>query len=182
MKRLVVLLCLLLTLCACESSDAADGSRSDPVPEHSHLPFVGDNVAEHAPEGYCGNTVTTVRCVQVAGQEENWERSFWGETSVALTDFLRWLEMDDGTCRCLPEYYVKTEFAAGEYGINLTHGYVRFEGRQTQLTQEQLDFLQELLARVAQGDVEGLCALPPEKQAVYEMYTACFGQGSGVCV
>ena len=160
MKRSVMLLCLLLTLCSCESPYAADGSISEPVPEHSHVPFVGNNVAEHAPEGYCGNTITTVRCVQLAGQEENWERSFWGGTSVALTDFLRWLDYDDGICRCFPEYYVKTEFSASEYGVNLTEGYVRFEGGQTQLTQEQLEFLWELLVEVAEGRVEGLCSLP----------------------
>ena len=93
-------------------------------------------------------------------QEENWERSFWGGTSVGLTDFLRWLDYDDGICRCLPEYYVKTEFSASEYGINLSEGYVRYQGGQTQLTEEQLTFLTQTRDEIASGRVEGLCSVP----------------------
>lgn len=160
MKKLPLLLCLLLALSACGSPYDSDGSFVSQQPDHSHTTLVGENVVEHDPEGYCGNTITTVRCIRVGKQEENWERSFWGGASVGLTDFLRWLDYDDGICRCLPEYHVKTELSPSEYGINLSEGYVRFEGKQTQLTQEQLDFLRELLDEVAEGRVEGLCSVP----------------------
>ena len=117
-------------------------------------------MVEHDPVGYCGNTVTTVRCEKLGKQEERWEKSFWGGTSVGLTDFLKWLNYDDGICRCLPEYYVKTELSASEYGINLSEGYVRFEGKQIQLTDEQLKYLQETIHEIAADQVDGICSLP----------------------
>ena len=160
MRKLPLLLCLLLLLSACGSPYDSDGSSSVPQTDHSHELLSESNVVEHDPEGYCGNTITTVRCVQLGNQEENRERASWGGASVGLTDFLRWLDYDDSTCRCLPEYCVKTEFSPAEYGINLSDGYVRFEGKQTQLTREQLDYLRELLVEVAEGRVEGLCSLP----------------------
>jgi len=161
MKRLFLMLCMVLVLTACRTSPYdSDGSVPDP-PDHSHAVFKGDNVVEHDFVGYCGNTVTTVRYDAMGKSEESWKKSFWGGTSVGLSDFLRWLDYDDGTCRCLPEYYVKTEFSASEYGINLSEGYVRFEGKQVQLTSEQLDFLKQTMDEIADGRVEGLCALPP---------------------
>ena len=163
MKKLLPLFALFLVLTACRTSPYdSDGSVSGPVqePDHSHAVATGENVVNHQPEGYCGNTITTVRCERIGKQKENWERSFWGGTSVGLTDFLRWLSYDDGICRCLPEYYVKTEFSASEYGINLSESYVRFEGGQTQLTEEQLAYLRQTMDDIASGRVEGLCSLP----------------------
>jgi len=171
MKKLFPLLALLLALTACRTSPYdSDGAASGPVPEpdHSHAAASGENVVAHEPEGYCGNTITTVRCERVGKQEENWERSFWGGTSVGLTDFLRWLDYDEQICRCLPEYYVKTEFSASEYGINLSEGYVRFEEKQCQLTGEQIQWLQKIMEAIASDQVDGLCALPPaEKRLVF---------------
>lgn len=165
MKRLLLLTVLLLSLTACRKSPY--DSDGDVSPDHSHDVAIGENVVDHQPEGYCGNTITTVRCERMGKQEENWERSFWGGTSVSLTDFLRWLDYSGDVCRCLPEYYVKTEFSGSEYGINLTEGYVRFEGKQTQLTEEQLAFLKETIEEIRSGKVEGLCALPPAEKPVF---------------
>lgn len=162
MKRLLPLLILSLALTACRKNPYdSDGSVSGP--DHSHAVASGENVVAHQPEGYCGNTITTVRCERMGKQEENWERSFWGGTSVGLTDFLRWLDYDDGICRCIPEYYVKTEFSASEYGINLSERYVRFEGGQTQLTDEQLAFLMQTMDDIVSGRVDGLCSVPLAK-------------------
>lgn len=163
MKKLLPLCLVIFTLSACRISPYdSDGTVSGPVQAayHSHSVTAGKNVLTHETEGYCGNTITTVRCERMGKQEENWERSFWGGVSVGLTDFLRWLDYREGICRCLPEYYVKTEFSASEYGINLTEGYVRFEGGQTQLTEEQLVFLKQTIEEVASGRVDGICSLP----------------------
>lgn len=174
MKRVLICLCLMLVLSACRTSPyTADGGVSsnnvEPVADHSHTSFEGDNVVEHDMIGYCGNTVTTVRCAQMGEQDENWERSFWGGTSVGLSDMLRWLDYKDEICRCLPEYYVKTEFSNSEYGVNLTQGYVRYEGKQTQLTAEQKDSLQGIFNEIASGNVDELCSLPPvEKRPVFD--------------
>lgn len=166
MKKLLPLVVLLLALTACRTSPYdSDGAGSDPVqePDHSHAVATGENVVAHQSEGYCGNTITSVRCERIGKQEENWERSFWGGMSVGLTDFLRWLDYDDGICRCLPEYYVKTEFSASKYGINLSEGYVRYQGGQTQLTEEQLVYLRQTMDDIASGRVEGLCSVPLAK-------------------
>ncbi len=161
MKKISLLLCLLLVLSACASPYDSDGSVSVSKPDHSHTTPEGGNVVAHEPEGYCGNTVTSVRYVPVGKAEKEWECSFWGGASVGLTDFLRWLDYSGEICRCLPEYYVKTEFAASEYGINLSDGYVRFEGKQSQLTQEQLEWLKTTIEDIAEGKGKDLCALPP---------------------
>lgn len=161
MKQLSLLLCLLLMLTACGSPYDSDGSASASRPDHSHAAPEGDNVVKHEPEGYCGNTVTTVRYVPMGKLAEGWEHSFWGGSSVGLSDFLCWLDYSGEICRCLPEYYVKTEFAASEYGINLNEGYVRFEGKQCQLTGEQIEWLKTTINDIADGNGKDLCALAP---------------------
>lgn len=158
MNRLLFVSCMLLVLTACSTSPyASDGWVSDPVPDHSHTTFQGNNVLDHDPVGYCGNTVTTVRYAPMGkGEQESWEKSFWGGTSVGLSDFLRWLDYDDGVCRCIPEYYVKTEFAKAEYGINLSEGYARFEGKQCQLTGEQVQWLQTMMEEIVSDNMNDL--------------------------
>jgi len=160
MKRLALLLCLLLMLTGCGSPYDSDGSQLGSQPDHSHTVPKGSNVVQHEPEGYCGNTVTTVRYVPMGKAGEGWECSFWGGSSVGLTDFLRWLDYSGEVCRCLPEYHVKTEFASAEYGINLTDGYVRFEGGQCQLTEEQTQWLKTIMEEIAAGNGKDLCVLP----------------------
>ena len=164
MRRLSLLLCMLLALSACGSPYDSDGVASDPAPDHSHILIDGNNVLEHEPEGYCGNTITTVRYVPMGEHGAGWERSFWGGISVGLTDFLRWLDYSGEVCRCIPEYYVKTEFSNLEYGINLSEGYVRFEGKQCQLTGEQVRWLQTMLEEIASDNTNDLCALPTAEQ------------------
>ncbi len=123
-------------------------SAPEEIPEEEpcvHGPFQGDNAAEHEAAGYCGNTVTTVSRDTWAGGEP-WEASFWGDDSVALTDLLRYLDYSGDICRCLPEYVVDTEFGTG-YGVSLTEGYARFGGGQTDLTEEQVQEIREILER-----------------------------------
>lgn len=160
---LAVLGAALLT--GCNQNQRIDGGVS--LPPHSHVAPQSDNVVAHDPAGYCGNTVTTVRCEQPGKQEESWERSFWGGASVGLTDFLRWLDYRGELCRCLPEYRVKTEFSESEYGISLTGGYVRYGDKQCQLTEEQIVWLTEMLEEIKAGAGKDLCALPPAEKPVY---------------
>ncbi len=166
LKRFLVSAIVVLMLSGCSMNPyVVDGGVS--LPDHSHAAPQSDNVVVHDPVGYCGNTVTTVRCQRVGKQEENWERSFWGGNSVELTDFLRWLHYSGDICRCLPEYYVETEFSESEYGISLTGGYVRYEGKQCQLNGDQLAWLTETLAKIEDGTGKDLCALPPAEKPVY---------------
>ena len=171
---LVLLLALALSACGASSGggepeeggrpaeknldDADDAAPDIPVPaasgpeeaDHVHVLSQGDNVLDHDPAGYCGNTVTTVsREPRLDG--EAWKISFWGDDSVALTDLLLYLDYSGDVCRCMPEYRVDTEFGTG-YGINLTEGYARCGDGQASLTAEQAEQIQAILDRqTAQG-------------------------------
>lgn len=113
---------------------------------HIHTLHEGDNILEHDPVGYCGNTITTVSYTPFGQKEEEaWETSFWGDKSVALTDLLLHLDYSEGICRCKPEYTVDTEFGKS-YGLNLTDGYARYEDTQVSLTAEQLELVREIMA------------------------------------
>lgn len=156
MKKAIVimLVCLLLSGCA---GPEAGVSLSEPG-DHSHT--VGaDNVLPHDPVGYCGNTVTKV-VFPYSGQEE-WSVSFWADRSVALTDFLRWLDYSQPICRCLPEYRVTTEFG-GDYGISLSQGYVRHGEMQVELTEQQMEELRQILdwAKAEAEQEADVCSYP----------------------
>ena len=151
-------LALALTLTACAASagsvsppgsapEESGSTVSQPEePDHSHQLAQEDNVLPHEEVGYCGNTITKVRQNERL-EEDPWEVSFWGSDSVALTELLIHLDYSGEICRCLPEYYVDTEFSQEEYGLNLTSGYVRYGEGQAELTQEQVELLQGILER-----------------------------------
>ena len=151
-------LALALTLTACAASagsvsppgsapEESGSTVSQPEePDHSHQLAQEDNVLPHEEVGYCGNTITKVRQNERL-EEDPWEVSFWGSDSVALTDLLIHLDYSGEICRCLPEYYVDTEFSQEEYGLNLTSGYVRYGEGQVELTQEQVELIQGILER-----------------------------------
>ena len=130
----------ILNVPSAEPAEAAEPAQ----PDHSHSPTEENNIVEHEAAGYCGNTVTTI-CGYPNGDEE----SFWGSDSVALTDLLCYLEYRDGVCRCAPEYMVTTEFG-GPYGLNLTDAYVRNGDKQAPLSQEQVEEIAAILARLPQ--------------------------------
>lgn len=126
------------------STSAADDTNEDSEQNtHIHQLSNEDNIVEHEAAGYCGNTVTTVSC-HLNSREVIWEKSFWGSHSVALTDLLLYLDYSGDVCRCLPEYTVDTEFGE-DYGINLTSGYVRHDGKQADLTAEQVEEIQTII-------------------------------------
>jgi len=121
----------------------AEFTLEEPIPEsaqaqHTHqIPKEPQNV-EDPYSGYCGNTATTI---YLDGKEV----SFMFGNSVTLTDILLNLRYQQSkVCRCAPEYTVDTEFGKG-YHINLTHGFVRCEDGQADLTQEQIDQITEIV-------------------------------------
>lgn len=164
--RLAAALALSLTLVSCAASagggsgplaapaasapvpqaDIAQPDISQPEEEDHSQPSQADNIVPHEPVGYCGNTITTVRRNDRL-VDSPWEASFWGGDSVALTDLLIHLDYSGDICRCLPEYYVKTEFSEEEYGVNLSDSYVRYHGGQVKLTREQADLIRDILDR-----------------------------------
>lgn len=54
------------------------------------------------------------------------------------------LDYSGDVCGCQPEYIVDTEFGS-DYGISLTEYYARHDGRQVQLTEEQVLDIQEII-------------------------------------
>lgn len=107
--------------------------------EHSHSPANEAQTVEDPVFGYCGNTQTTIYF------DHGRSHTFISGNSVTVTDILVNLKYDPSKlCKCLPEYQVDTEFGTG-YGINLTAGYARCEKGQADLTQEQIDQLQEII-------------------------------------
>lgn len=90
--------------------------------------------------GYCGNTLTTV----TVGKDKY---TFMGGDSVALTDILLKLDYTDKVCNCSPEYTVDTEFGIG-YGVNITESYVKYKGKQAELTLAQTEKIKAVFERV----------------------------------
>lgn len=132
---------------AYEPSAALEPSTQKTADTHSHTAFNGNNIIEHEFVGYCGNTRTRISLANTEGGEPA-SLSFWGEDSVALTDLLRYLDYNEDVCKCVPEYHVDTDFNFdGGYDISLTGHYARCNGRQVNLTQEQVNLIQDILDR-----------------------------------
>lgn len=111
---------------------------------HVHAPAAEPETVDDPVSGYCGNTVTKVT---VDGETY----SFWGGDSVDLTDILINLAYDPArVCRCMAEFTVDTEFGTG-YGVNLTESFARCEAGQADLTAEQTEIIQGVLARNCGG-------------------------------
>lgn len=164
MKRYLSVVCsliLALALVSCGARAAGGASEPDILPEvsvpvesssqsgepdHSHQQAEADNIIPHDPVGYCGNTVTRVS-PEPRTSGEDWKASFWGGDSVALTDLLVFLDYSGDICRCLPEYYVDTEFSEEPYGLNLSSGYARHGEGQAELTEEQVELIRDILER-----------------------------------
>lgn len=157
-KRFIwIILALMLALPACGQAlpdpPAANGGQEETAeasapdgPGHAHDPAAEPQVIdENSPGGYCGNTVTTVRPYGAEADSEE-QYSFWGGDSVALTDLLLTLDYSEGVCRCLPEFTVDTEFGT-DYSINLTEFYVRHDGAQAALTEEQAESVRGIFER-----------------------------------
>lgn len=120
---------------------AANLQEASETADHGHEPASSAQMIDDSePAGYCGNTVTKIR----TPDEE--EYSFWGSDSVRLTDLLLKLDYSEDVCRCLPEYTVNLEVGS-DYGINLTDFYVRHDGGQVQLTEDQVREIREIIDR-----------------------------------
>lgn len=140
MGLLILSVLLLVSLAACgktQESMTVPTNRATPsAGTHSHTAAAQPQISKDPEMLYCGNTFTTI-------YENNVQYGFDGSRSVDLTDLLVHLQYTDPVCNCLPEYTVDTEFGTG-YGISLSGGYVRHDGRQVSLTQEQTDEIADI--------------------------------------
>ena len=136
MKKTGLLIsCILLvgTLAACgktQTGVTAPTKQATPSAEtHGHTAAAQPQISKDPEMLYCGNTFTKI-------YKNDVQYGFDGSRSVDLTDLLIHLQYTEPVCDCLPEYTVDTEFGTG-YGISLDGCYVRHDGRQVSLTQEQ---------------------------------------------
>lgn len=126
-----------------ESAVENDDALRDNLPEmesaSDHVHILAQPQENYEIEGgYCGNTQTTL---YIDGKTY----TFMYGRSVELTDILINLRYDASKlCDCPAEYRADTEFGAG-YEINLTQGFVRWEGGQADLTQEQLNAVTQIV-------------------------------------
>ena len=105
---------------------------------HTHELAEDPQTVDDPVTGYCGNTMTTIVL-------DGKEYTFMGSDSVNLTDILINLKYDPmRVCRCTPEFTVKTEFG-GPHGVSLSQRYARCEEGQADLTEEQIEKIQEIL-------------------------------------
>lgn len=106
--------------------------------DHSHSLASQPQTVDEPVDGYCGNTLTTVR---LNGEEY----TFMGTNSVSLIHILGNLRYDPlKTCKCLPEFEVVLE-SGKAYGISLTEGYARCADGQADLTEEQVETIRKIL-------------------------------------
>ncbi len=141
---------------AAESGQPSSGDTEAQGESCTHELTAKNNVVTHEEALYCGNTVTRItKAVFVETDETDedgqQEQYIEGSDSIALTDMLRFLDYSDWSCDCIPEYYVETEFG-GSYGISLSEGYARSGDKQTSLTAEQLQLIQDIMERVRASD------------------------------
>ncbi len=134
-----VLLTVFLTACGkTQTGLTAPTKQATPLATtHTHETVATPRTEKEPQMLYCGNTMTTIRV-------DNQKYGFDGDRSVTLTDLLLHLQYTEPVCDCLPEYVVDTEFGTG-YGISLDGCYVRHDGRQVSLTQEQTEKITEII-------------------------------------
>lgn len=144
MKKTGLLIsCILLvgTLVACgktQTGVTAPTKQATPSAEtHGHTAAAQPQISKDPEMLYCGNTFTKI-------YKNDVQYGFDGSRSVDLTDLLIHLQYTEPVCDCLPEYTVDTEFGTG-YGISLDGCYVRHDGRQVSLTQEQTEKITEII-------------------------------------
>lgn len=128
-------LCGLPTAPAEHSTGASGGSAL--CIDHTHSPAEAHETGRNA-VGWCGNMTATV-------YQDEMSYTLSGSYAVTLTDILYHLDYTpENLCRCMAEFAVDTEMGTG-YEINLAQYFVRFNGGQAPLTQEQADQIHQIL-------------------------------------
>lgn len=111
--------------------------------DHSHIPAEAFENTGASAYGWCGNMTATLYLDGAA-------HSLSGSDAVTLTNILYRLDYDPAQlCRCVAEFTADTEMGTG-YEISLTEYFVRFEGGQAVLTEEQADTLREIVTALGE--------------------------------
>lgn len=139
MKKLITYLTLtvmLLTLASCKKENVTPPASDEPT--HTHTPAViSEQIPENAPHYTCGNTPTVI---------ETKERTFSFEygNSLKLSSLIISLDYsEDKLCDCETEMKVTPEFA-DTYEVSLTNYFVRVNGKQANLTDEEVQLIKKI--------------------------------------
>ncbi len=110
--------------------------------DHAHIPAESaENTSGAHGHGWCGNMTVTVYLDKI-------NCTLSGSDAVVLTDILYHLEYSpENLCRCAADFTVDTEMGTG-YAISLSQHFVRFEGGQAALTEEQAEKIQAIVDRL----------------------------------
>lgn len=127
--------------------------RADSVQEPCYLPEI-KSAAGHSHEiisrpgsdstqiALCGNSIT--RISDPSGREIC---SFYSGDSAKIYGILLGLKFEEHSlCECSPEYTVTLE-GCENYYLSITKGFVRYEGLQVQLSEEQLAVIKSVFSR-----------------------------------
>ncbi len=116
---------------------AAEDAPAAATGAHAHAPRPAESTEGEAGD-WCGNMTAQIHW-------NGTNHSLSGTCAVTLTDILYSLPYSEANlCRCLPEFTVDTEMGEG-YEISLSQHFVRYDGRQASLTEEQTAQIQEIL-------------------------------------
>ena len=122
---------------AAEDTVTGTGAQSSLHIDHAHHPAGPAEIKEKS--GWCGNMMVTVYL-------DTMHYTLSGTHAVTLTDILYYLDYSpDALCRCAAEFTVDTEMGKG-YQINLTEYFVRYDGGQAPLTEEQAQAIQSVVS------------------------------------
>ena len=127
--------------------------RADSVQDPCYLPEIKSS-AGHSHEiisrpgsdstqiAICGNSIT--RISDPSGREIC---SFYSGDSAKIYGILLGLKFEEHSlCECSPEYTVTLE-GCENYYLSITKGFVRYEGLQVQLSEEQLAVIKSVFSR-----------------------------------
>ncbi len=140
-----VALCLLLSGCASTQPDTASDLQST-VP--AQLTDTLENGSPSpAPEDLCIRFCPILVKYLPQGASQAQGYSFFDDAAEAtLVEILTKADYNQGLCRCAAEFTMILE-GVGEYQLNLSQGYIRHEGTQADLTQDQVQTLTDILTR-----------------------------------
>ncbi len=129
-----------------ETVAAGENFASAASGSHAHTPQDPELCIDHTSGGWCGNMTAEIHM-------DGADYSLSGTDAVTLTDILYFLPYsEENLCRCMAEFTVNTEMGSG-YEINLTEYFVRHQGGQASLTEEDAQQIQSILDTLEIVDV-----------------------------
>ncbi len=145
---LIICVALLLSCVACEKTGSAASQQEDnssssadsAVSDASSVIRINEIAYEQNPDD------EAARLTAFSADLRNPEKvySLWDNDADKLLEVLTSLSYSGAACKCLPEYELVTK--SGEsYGISISEQYARFNSGQSQLTEEQLDKLTDVI-------------------------------------